>query len=162
MLEKSAFIILCLLFVTVDASAQLNRTHFYGEDKFANPISLTSFMLAGLQHDKNLGDCYDVAKDRTEVTRIDVNGDHKPEILIKIGCGNSSTSYLFWILSKRGKGYKPIFFVGTMGIDFTKRNRLGYRGIKAVGCNGNTCSHETFAFNGRRYGVERAWTTPNN
>jgi len=142
--------------------AQLNRTYFYGEDSFARPIKLSGAILAGLRRDTDFSGCYEYSKDRTEVTEIDPNNDRKAEILVKVGCGNSSTSYLFWLLKKDGSFYSPIFSVGTITIDFMRRRREGFKDILAVGCNANTCFHKLFAFNGRRYVRLRQWTSPNN
>ena len=159
---RLGFTCVCLLIVTMGASAQLNRTHFYGEDQFARTVPLTKSMIVGFRRDKNFGGCSEVAKSRVEVTKIDPNSDHRPEFLVKIPCGNSAASYYFWILSREKKSYRSIFFVATMGIDFTKSRRSGYRGIAAAGCNANTCFHETFVFDGQRYKRNRRWTRPNS
>lgn len=150
-----------MIFASSATSAQLRRTHFYGEDVFAKQVPFFKALIDGLRRDKNFDACYEVGKDRAEVTKIDPNGDGRPEFLVKVACGNSSTSYLFWLVSYSRGSYEPIFSVGSMGIDFGKRNRKGYPAITANGCNGNTCFYEYFTFDGNRYVQKRTWTRPN-
>lgn len=161
-MRSFVFSVVLVAVVGVQAHGQLNRTHFYGEDAFASNIQLTKSMLKGLRKDKDFDSCYEGLQGVVEATRIDANGDGKPEVLVKVECGNSATSYLFWLLVLERDRYRPIFTTGTMGIDFMKRRRKGFRDISAQGCNANTCFFEYFAHNGRRYVRTRHWSRPNN
>lgn len=151
-----------VLLLLGSANAQLYRTHFYGEDAFAAVVPLTDALISKLRAERDFSTCYKRAKKSFEVTKIDPNRDGKAEYLIKGECGNSATSYAFWIVSRDREGYKTIFSAWTMGIDFEKQRQRGYPNINAVGCNANTCFYESFGFNGERYAQKRQWSRPNN
>ena len=116
---------------------------------------MTSPMLAALRRAPDFSECYELNKDRTAATKVDANGDGRPEVLVWIGCGNSSTTNLFWLLARDKFGFKPIFNVGTQTIYFQRKRHSGFRNILAFGCTANACFYKYFSFNGRRYARTR-------
>src|SRR5262249_10707145 len=94
-----------LIASTAVCDGQAKRTVFNDPDTFKPQIELTNLMLKGANLAPEFSDCYDFAKDRTTATKVDLNGDWHPEILIEVSCGNSSTSNLFWLLRKKGRSY---------------------------------------------------------
>jgi hypothetical protein len=135
--------------------------YFYGEDKFNRSVAISASMDSAIRKDKNFQDCLprpaDLSDDRFEATEIDLNNDRILEVLVKGECGNSATSYFFWVLSKTHETYRPILFVATMGIGIEKTRTRGYPNISSSGCNANSCLNQIFSFNGQRYVKRREW-----
>ena len=163
-MSMRAFLLIVFLAIGLPIQSMAQKkyqTHFYGEDAFKKPISLTNSVIRALRKNKDFEWCFEFAKDRFHVTKIDLNHDGVPELLIKGGCGNSANSFFYWIVTETSRRYDPVFFVATMGIDLEKRLTKGYSNISTFGCTANTCYYQLFAFNGRRYIQRRAWEKPN-
>ena len=146
----SLLFLVAIVLAPAICSAQLNKTKF-GADSFRHRIKLTDQMLKGLGKAPEFADCYKFASDRLEATKIDLNGDRKPEILVMISCGNSSTTNLFWLLRQKKRNYEPVFNVATLIIYFKNTRHHGFRDIVATGCTANTCFYQYFSFNTHRY-----------
>ena len=127
------------------------KKQFDGAKSMSPKISMTSPMLAALRRAPDFSECYKFNKDRTAATKVDANDDGRPEVLVWVGCGNSSTTNLFWLLARDKFGFKSIFNVGTQSIYFQPKRRSGFRNILALGCTANTCFYKYFSFNGRHY-----------
>lgn len=146
---RAAFIALALGGVMICHGQ--GKKQFDGAESMSPRISVTSPMLAALRRAPDFSECYEFNKDRTAATKVDANGDGRPEVLVWIGCGNSSTTNLFWMLSRRGSGFRSIFNTGTQIIYFRRQRHFGYENILARGCTANTCFYNYFSFNGRQY-----------
>ncbi len=159
---KLITVLVALVFV-IGSPMLLNaqNRYFYGEDRFKVQSPMSVSVQNAVRKDKNLRDCLpipvDFSSDRFEATAINLNRSSSRKLLVKGECGNSATSYYFWILSKMGKRYEPIFFAAAMGVEIQKTNLRGYPDILASGCNANTCFYELFAFDGRKYNRKSSW-----
>jgi hypothetical protein len=139
-----------IVFCAVNCSGQ-SRTKFEGSDSMSPTVSLTPTMLRVLRRAPDFSQCYESNQNRSAVTKVDVNGDGKSELLVWVGCGNSSTTNLFWLLARTKSGFRSIFNVGTQTIYFRHKRQLGFMNILALGCTANTCFYRYFSFNGQRY-----------
>jgi len=151
---------LALMFITTPTCfGQMNRTDFYGEDPFRT-TPITRSMLKGLSRAQDFQSCHKWRWNTAEATRVDVNGDGTAEILVKADCGNSASSFFFWLLRQNGHRYTPILHTATMGVYFWRKRHHGFRDVLTGGCNANTCFHEFFSSNGQRYIRRKQWTEP--
>jgi len=159
---RSAFFVLMItLALVASMSAQKTKpADFYGEEPFRNRTAIPNAAISALQNDKNFTDCWNFVP--FEATSVDLNRDGVKELLIKSSCGNSATSYSFWILARRGRTFKPVFFTATMAIYIGNKKVKGYPDISASGCTANTCFFQDFSFNGDEYILKREWTRPND
>ena len=145
------------------SNAQKNKgKYFYGEDAFKKSVPIPESVVRALRKDKEFLACAErvgFPSERFQATEIDLNHDRLSELLVKGECGNSATSYYFWIFAKN-KRYDPLLFVATMGVNISRKTTKGYSNIWAVGCLPSACLNQTFTFNGRRYVKRREWWKP--
>lgn len=159
---RNALLFLTIAFASAAfVSGQMtNPGDYYGEEPFKNRTAIPEAAINALRNDRNFTDCWNFVP--FEATSVDLNRDGVQELLIKSSCGNSASSYYFWILARRGRTFKPVFFTATMGIYIGNKKVKGYPDISASGCTANTCFFQDFSFNGDEYILKREWTRPND
>lgn len=156
-----AAVVMLLCGAACSPKAQANGRYFFGEDKFESPIIISESIASAVRSDKNFADCTagpdDLTTDSFEATEMDLNGDGVAEVVVKGKCGNSASSYFYWVLAKHKQSYEPILFHAAMGFEIFNEDSNGWPNIEFSGCNANTCFYSDLVFDGKGYVVSRSF-----
>lgn len=144
------------------SQAQSKTKYFYGEDKFESPTAISENMASAVSSNESFRDCAELglATGSFEASEIDLNHDGIAEVVVKGECGNSATSYYYWVLRKHGQKYGTILFHAAMGFEILDERSNEWPNIEFSGCNANTCFYTDYMFNEGNYAITKSFEKP--
>jgi hypothetical protein len=147
---------------------QKYETSFYDENTFKNPVEIPNSVLKILKQDTDIQKCINSSSGSTfsadwfEATRIKLNNDKFPDLLVKAkNCplliGNATS---FWFFRSKQNDYDLVLSIYTISIDILKKQTNGFYNVATSRSTASTTYSTTFTFNGKRYLKKRENETP--
>jgi hypothetical protein len=160
------YAIVFILFVGTSTLSNAQKRYYYGEEEFKKSVPISTSIEKVLRKDGNFQNCRPVSgespKGRFEAMTFDLNRDGSAEVFVKGACGNSSTSYFYWVLTNRRGESGRVLFDAALGFEIRNKRSTGWSNITFSGCTASTCFYREFAFNGRIYLLKRQWQRANS
>ncbi len=147
--------------------AQKYQRSFYGEESFRNPIQIPVEVSEKLKRDWQGRGCSDSNEQFStswfEATRINLNDDKFPDLLIKAKDPNHSfngNAISFWVFANRGGKFNQVFYAYTLSFEVTNIRSKNYFDLWTGRCTASICFNRSFTFNGQEYAKTREWEEP--